>query len=295
MGNSASTNFAVIQTLSTGRIYHSQFVKLGIGVTGAVMLSQACYLSSTETAVRRGGWFYKTAEDWKEETGLSRREQETARKKLKNLGIFIEQKRGIPCKIWTLLDSAKLIELLGQISMAESAKLRGDDLSSMADSAKQDGTNAPNSVSQIRTTKTKTTTKTTTNDSIQGNGKQVSDTVYFDNRFLSTWKNIQNHVEDEYGINLHTLSQKDIDSIEWAMSEPYALDVWDESLFESFCCVVENELGKAEKVLNPLQRAMEATNKANMPEFRWCELLDAYEDEISELLTGTKMEANQHG
>lgn len=255
MGNSASTNFAVIQTLSTGRIYHSQFVKLGIGVTGAVMLSQACYLSSTETAVRRGGWFYKTAEDWKEETGLSRREQETARKKLKNLGIFIEQKRGIPCKIWTLLDSAKLIELLGQISMAESAKLRGDDLSSMADSAKQDETNAQNSVSQIRTTKTKTTTKTTTNDRIQGCSKQVTAPEFSDIRIHRAWKNIQKLIDGEHGIFLHTPSKEDIDSIKWALEFS---DIDDEVQCEVFYKLIleSSNLGWAEKTLNPMQRAM---------------------------------------
>lgn len=281
MQNVASTNFALIKTLSTGRLYHGEFVKLGIGVTGAVMLSQACYLSTTDTASKRGGWFFKTAKEWEEETGLTRREQETARKKLTKCGVLIEKKQGIPCKLWSLIDHDKLVELLHEISMAESAK--------------QARTNPPNSDGTIRTSNTKNTTKNTNKEILQGSGKQVSDTVDFDNRFLSTWKNIQNHVEDEYGINLHTLNQKDIDSIEWAMSEPYTLDVWDEGVFESFCCVVENELGKAEKVLNPLQRAMEATKKANIPEFRWYELLDAYEDEISELLTGTKMEANQHG
>ncbi|HHB1576088.1 TPA: hypothetical protein ACN983_001109 [Vibrio parahaemolyticus] len=148
---------------------------------------------------------------------------------------------------------------------------------------------------QLSTENTTEITTKNTDQKIQGIEKQVFDTSNLDDKVLSTWKNIQNYVENEYSTRLHTPSQKDIDSIEWAMSEPYTLDVWDEGVFESFCCVVENELGKAEKVLNPLQRAMEATNKANMPEFRWCELLDAYEDEISELLTGTKMEANQHG
>ncbi|EHJ9984127.1 hypothetical protein KUK83_003324 [Vibrio parahaemolyticus] len=279
MGNSASTNFAVIQTLSTGRIYHSQFVKLGIGVTGAVMLSQACYLSSTETAVRRGGWFYKTAEDWKEETGLSRREQETARKKLKNLGIFIEQKRGIPCKIWTLLDSAKLIELLGQISMAESAKLRGDDdLSSMAESAKQDETNPPNSVSQIRTTKTKTTTKTTTNNRIQGCSKQVTTPDLADIRIYRAWKNIQKLIENEHGIFLHTPSKEDIGSIKWALEFS---DIDDEVQCEVFYKLIleSSNLGWAEKTLNPIQRAMKISK-----DWRF---------DLRERLA--EMEANQHG
>ncbi|EHV5554570.1 helix-turn-helix domain-containing protein [Vibrio parahaemolyticus] len=120
------------------------------------------------------------------------------------------------------------------------------------------------------------------NESIQGIEKQVFDTSNLDNKILSTWKNIQNHIENEYGTWLHTPSQKDIDSIEWALSEPDVLDVWDEGVFTAFCYVVEKQLGKPDKVLNPLQRAMAATHESGIPEFRWKELLDEYEAELTE-------------
>ncbi|ENP0827446.1 hypothetical protein ACCI36_004675 [Vibrio parahaemolyticus] len=122
MRNNASTNFTVIETLSTGMVYHGEFVKFGVGVTGAVMLSRACYISVMESAIERDGWFRKTAKDWERETGLTRREQETARKKLVGCGVLIEKKQGIPCKTWSLINSDRLIELLHEIRGVKGSK-----------------------------------------------------------------------------------------------------------------------------------------------------------------------------
>jgi hypothetical protein len=82
--------------------FHRSFVALGVGITGALMLSQAIYWS--KRTQRGDGWFYKTQADWEEETGLSRYEQESARKKLRNAGFLLEDKRGIPCKTWYKID-----------------------------------------------------------------------------------------------------------------------------------------------------------------------------------------------
>ncbi|EHV5554569.1 hypothetical protein K0W35_001189 [Vibrio parahaemolyticus] len=119
MKNTATANFALVKTLSTGRLYHCEFVKLGIGITGAIMLSQACCISAMEATIERNGWFHKTAKDWEIETGLTRREQETARKKLVGCGVLIEKKQGIPCKTWSLINSDRLIELLHEIRSKE--------------------------------------------------------------------------------------------------------------------------------------------------------------------------------
>jgi cell wall-associated NlpC family hydrolase len=78
--------------------YHSSFVKLGAGATGALMLSQAVYWSSRTND--KDGWFYKSQIEWEEETGLTRYEQEGARKKLAKLGFLQEVKKGLPCKLY---------------------------------------------------------------------------------------------------------------------------------------------------------------------------------------------------
>lgn len=77
--------------------FHRGFVTLTGSVTAALMLSQAVYWS--QRSLNPAGWFYKTADDWEEETGLTRREQETARKRLRRFPWWQEELRkanGVP-------------------------------------------------------------------------------------------------------------------------------------------------------------------------------------------------------
>lgn len=110
----------VLSLLDRPIAYHRVFVTLTGSVTAAVLLSQAVYWS--RRTGENGGWFWKTAVDWTEETGLSRREQETARAILRELGIWQEEKRGIPARLWFFLDVPALETVLRETSMAENAK-----------------------------------------------------------------------------------------------------------------------------------------------------------------------------
>jgi hypothetical protein len=78
--------------------YHKSLVGIA-GVTGAVMLSQAMYWTN-KLDEDRNGWFWKTQEEWENETGLTRYEQEGARKKLVSAGVLEEKLTGIPAKLW---------------------------------------------------------------------------------------------------------------------------------------------------------------------------------------------------
>jgi hypothetical protein len=80
------------------------------------MLSQAWYWSNNKAAKARGGWFYKSQEDWEEETGLTRREQETARRKLKERGLLEEKLAGVPA---TLHFRVNVEALFGRLIEAE--------------------------------------------------------------------------------------------------------------------------------------------------------------------------------
>lgn len=71
--------------------FHRVFARIGGGVTAGLLLSQAWYWTPRTTNPEK--WFYKSQDEWEEETGLTRREQETARKKLIERGL-IEEKRG---------------------------------------------------------------------------------------------------------------------------------------------------------------------------------------------------------
>lgn len=76
--------------------FHRVFVRLTGSVTGALLLSQAVYWQNRTRA--GDGWWWKTQEDWTEETGMSRHELATAKKACEP---FLDSKRaGIPCKTW---------------------------------------------------------------------------------------------------------------------------------------------------------------------------------------------------
>lgn len=77
--------------------FNKHYVDLGCGINGALMLSQLVYWA--DKAKDPNGWIYKTGKEWTEETGLNRREQDTARKNLRELGLIEEHKHGVPCKI----------------------------------------------------------------------------------------------------------------------------------------------------------------------------------------------------
>ena len=156
---------SIIDLLDRPIAYQPIFVKLGAGVTGAVMLSQAVYWSKR---TNNDGWFYKTQEDWELETGLTRREQETARKKLKALGILEEKKQGVPCKVFYKINAQALSQHVQIIQ------------SSMAESAKLECTKAPSSVGENSQTITENTTETTT----EINNSLVSADAKTPNRFV---------------------------------------------------------------------------------------------------------------
>lgn len=132
--------------------FNRHYVALGCGINGALMLSQMVYWS--KRTKDRNGFFYKTQDEWEEETGLGRREQETARKKLRELGFVSEHKRGVPCKVHFKVEHDALYTAL--IQYAQNSQ------SSMAESAKLECTNPPNSNGGKRQTNTENTTENTT-------------------------------------------------------------------------------------------------------------------------------------
>ena len=139
----------IIDLLDRPIAYHRCFVTLTGSVTAAVLLSQAVYWSR-RTGAGNDGWFWKTSADWEEETGLTRREQDTARGILRELGFWEEEKRGIPARLWFRLDQEQLEQLLTS------------EKTSLAESAKLDRRKAPNWTGGKRQTISENTSETTT-------------------------------------------------------------------------------------------------------------------------------------
>lgn len=95
---SKSDSIALIKAMSKRLVaFNPIYTEVGCSITATVMLCQLLYWSDRTTD--KNGWIYKTQDEMKAETGLTRSEQETARKLLKKLGFISETKRGVPCKV----------------------------------------------------------------------------------------------------------------------------------------------------------------------------------------------------
>ena len=78
-------------------MFHRCYVALTGSVTAALLLSYASYATEQTTDDHVGdGWFIKTVAQWQRDTGLTRTELETARRKLKAQGLWEERRHGPP-------------------------------------------------------------------------------------------------------------------------------------------------------------------------------------------------------
>ena len=121
--------------------FHRVFVKLTGSVTAALMLSQAVYWSKRANS-NDEGWFYKTRDQWEEETGLSRYEQESARKALRRLSFWKEDLRGVPAQMHYRVDITSLSSEL--LLVAESLTDKPHKNVRLLESSQLDGGNPAN-------------------------------------------------------------------------------------------------------------------------------------------------------
>lgn len=101
--------------------FHRIFVDWTESVNAALMLSQLVYWSQRTNS--ESGWVFKTATEWQEETGLSRREQEFARKALRERKLVEEVVCGIPAKLHFRLADRFYQLCSGETSFNETLKL----------------------------------------------------------------------------------------------------------------------------------------------------------------------------
>jgi hypothetical protein len=87
---------AVAELLGPALAYHRTLAGIGGGVHAGLLLSRALYLTRLQSKRQLDGWVCRTATQWTEEIGLTRREQETARRELACAGLWDETLTGIP-------------------------------------------------------------------------------------------------------------------------------------------------------------------------------------------------------
>ena len=90
--------------------FHRVFVDWAGSVNAALMLSQLIYWSTRARDPK--GWVYKTIQEWEEETGLTRMEQEGARRRLRRAGLVKEKKAGMPARLFFRVSRKRILELM---------------------------------------------------------------------------------------------------------------------------------------------------------------------------------------
>lgn len=115
---------SVERLLETERIvgYRPCFASAFGGVACAVLLSQFWFWTGTPTVRARGGWFWKTQQEITEETGLTRKEIESSRRKLRALGVLYEERHGVPATMHYRLNTDVLRQRLQEHQAQENPK-----------------------------------------------------------------------------------------------------------------------------------------------------------------------------
>ncbi len=105
----------VLEVFDLPITFHRCLIAVTGSVTAALMTSQALAWSE-QLGPEMEGWFCKSQGDWTEETGLSRWEQDTARRVLRNCGLLDERKMGMPARLWFRVNRARLAAALRESS-----------------------------------------------------------------------------------------------------------------------------------------------------------------------------------
>jgi len=102
IGSIDLTSELLLEVFDSPVSFHRCLVPITGGVISALMLSQAIWTTqSLEPSA--DGWFIRSQEQWSQETGLSRWEQESARRALRRSGL-LEERRGAE---WTIGSPAR--------------------------------------------------------------------------------------------------------------------------------------------------------------------------------------------
>ncbi|MGQ0522115.1 MAG: hypothetical protein ACT4P8_00455, partial [Betaproteobacteria bacterium] len=103
---------AVVELLGPSLAYHRTLAGIGGGVHAGLLLSRALHLTRLQSKRQLQEWICNSAAQWTEQIGLTRREQETARKELVRAGVWEESLTGIPPRLVARIRLDCLLALL---------------------------------------------------------------------------------------------------------------------------------------------------------------------------------------
>lgn len=97
--------------------YHAAYARIGGSVAAGILLAQLLYW----TRYSEDGWVFRTQEQLECETALTEYEQNGARAKLKERGLIIEERRGIPCRLYYQPQFEAIYAALGTLAQVPMA------------------------------------------------------------------------------------------------------------------------------------------------------------------------------
>jgi hypothetical protein len=107
-----SDGAAVAALLGPSLAFHRTLAAIGGGVHAGLMLSRALHLTRLHRKRRLEAWVHGSAARWSDEIGLTRREQETARRNLVRTDLWEETLAGIPPRLMVRVRLDRLLSLL---------------------------------------------------------------------------------------------------------------------------------------------------------------------------------------
>lgn len=137
--------------------YRVDFARIGGGPMAGLFLSQLFYWS--DKCSDPDGWVYKTQKEWETELAMSRRNQETARKKLVDAGLIQEKLQGVPARLHYRYRPEAVYNALERLAESDKLESTKEPTENGGKSQTKKGENALSSITEITT---ETTSETTT-------------------------------------------------------------------------------------------------------------------------------------
>lgn len=122
----------IAELLGPAVVFHRALAAVAGGVHAGLLLSRALHLTRLQARRQQDAWIDDSAAHWIDQLGLSRREQESARRDLTAAGVWEERMRGMPPSLFARVRLEVLAALLSQRSegfLSDSARagvVRGD-------------------------------------------------------------------------------------------------------------------------------------------------------------------------
>lgn len=145
-----SDGAAVAELLGPALAYHRALAGIAGGVNAGLLLSRALHLTRIHAKSRPDGWVSRSMAHWTQELGLTRREQETARRALARIGVWEERIAGIPPRIMHRIRLGALLPLLMARANGEQACRTNILAPRFPDCGLPTNSDAPNGESSLR-------------------------------------------------------------------------------------------------------------------------------------------------